>query len=213
MVEHGTQCIFGMLIAHGHFDGLEREFRGFGMVERWDTEEIGALNAGGALAEAANAEAASHVPPVLTRSWYHTGAWRDGEAISRRYEQEYYRPPATEGTAAPAALLPDTVLPPGLDADALRDAVRALKGAELRVEVYAMDGSAESEHPYLVTERTYAIDVLRPARGARPGVYHVRERETLTLNYERNPADPRITHCFVLAADEYGNVLRKATVA
>ncbi len=28
---------------HGYFDGIEREFRGFGMVEQWDTEEIGAL--------------------------------------------------------------------------------------------------------------------------------------------------------------------------
>ena len=24
---------------HGYFDGIEREFRGFGMVEQWDTEE------------------------------------------------------------------------------------------------------------------------------------------------------------------------------
>ena len=29
---------------HGYFDGYEREFRGFGMVEQWDTEEIAALN-------------------------------------------------------------------------------------------------------------------------------------------------------------------------
>src|SRR5690606_22349299 len=34
---------------HGCFDATEREFRGFGMVERWDTEEIGALNAEGEL--------------------------------------------------------------------------------------------------------------------------------------------------------------------
>jgi hypothetical protein len=25
---------------HGYFDGYEREFRGFGMVEQWDTEEF-----------------------------------------------------------------------------------------------------------------------------------------------------------------------------
>jgi hypothetical protein len=27
---------------HGYFDGVEREFRGFGMVEQWDTEEFAA---------------------------------------------------------------------------------------------------------------------------------------------------------------------------
>ena len=30
---------------HGYFDGVEREFRGFGMVEQWDTEEFAALDA------------------------------------------------------------------------------------------------------------------------------------------------------------------------
>ena len=30
---------------HGYFDGVEREFRGFGMVEQLDTEELGALTA------------------------------------------------------------------------------------------------------------------------------------------------------------------------
>jgi hypothetical protein len=28
---------------HGYFDGEEREFRGFGMVEQWDTEQFAAL--------------------------------------------------------------------------------------------------------------------------------------------------------------------------
>ena len=28
---------------HGYFDGFEREFRGFGMVEQWDTEELAVL--------------------------------------------------------------------------------------------------------------------------------------------------------------------------
>ena len=32
---------------HGYFDGEEREFRGFGMVEQWDTEEFAALTADG----------------------------------------------------------------------------------------------------------------------------------------------------------------------
>ena len=33
---------------HGYFDGVEREFRGFGMVEQIDTEEIGVLGKDGA---------------------------------------------------------------------------------------------------------------------------------------------------------------------
>jgi hypothetical protein len=30
---------------HGKLDGIEREFRGFGTVEQWDTEEFAALSA------------------------------------------------------------------------------------------------------------------------------------------------------------------------
>ena len=36
---------------HGYFDGEEREFRGFGMVEQWDTEEFAALAGGNVPAE------------------------------------------------------------------------------------------------------------------------------------------------------------------
>ena len=53
---------------HGYFDGEEREFRGFGMVEQWDTEQFAALADGNAPAD--NIAAASHVPPVHTKTWY-----------------------------------------------------------------------------------------------------------------------------------------------
>lgn len=58
---------------HGYFDGEEREFRGFGMVEQWDTEEFAALTASGDLPVGNNIDDASHVPPVLTKTWFHTG--------------------------------------------------------------------------------------------------------------------------------------------
>ena len=49
---------------HGYFDGEEREFRGFGMVEQWDTEEIDALTGGVAASPPANQDPASDLPPV-----------------------------------------------------------------------------------------------------------------------------------------------------
>ena len=44
---------------HGYFDGPEREFRGFGCVEQWDTEEFAALSAGVAMPNASNIQAKS----------------------------------------------------------------------------------------------------------------------------------------------------------
>jgi hypothetical protein len=76
---------------HGYYDGAEREFRGFGMVEQRDTEEFAALTASGTLPDPTNIDAASHVPPVLTKTWFHTGAFLEGRRISRHFEHEYYR--------------------------------------------------------------------------------------------------------------------------
>ena len=46
---------------HGYFDGEEREFRGFGMVEQWDTEQFAAL------AEAAMCRQATSLPHRTSR--------------------------------------------------------------------------------------------------------------------------------------------------
>ena len=68
---------------HGYFDGEEREFRGFGMVEQWDTEEMAALTGEGALPAATNYDLASSVPPTHTKTWFHTGAYLDQQHVSR----------------------------------------------------------------------------------------------------------------------------------
>ncbi|MET1161991.1 MAG: SpvB/TcaC N-terminal domain-containing protein, partial [Pseudoxanthomonas sp.] len=76
---------------HGYFDAQEREFHGFGMVEQWDTEQFAALADG--MFPAANIDAASHVPPVHTKTWFHTGAFFAGAEISLHLAHEYYGAP------------------------------------------------------------------------------------------------------------------------
>ncbi len=72
----GNRFVTRYAYHHGYFDGIEREFRGFGMVEQWDTEEFAALSAGGPAPAGTNVDASSHVPPVLTKTWFHTGVYR-----------------------------------------------------------------------------------------------------------------------------------------
>jgi hypothetical protein len=216
---------------HGHFDGEEREFRGFGMVERWDTEEYAVLATG---PPATNLDAASHVPPVLTKTWFHTGAYRDGMAISRAFAHEYHAAPAPDVSngaarwaAFEATLLPDTVLPgpvlpgdPRLSAEELREACRALKGAVLRQEVYALDGSDRAGLPYTVSERNYTIRPLQPRGGNRHAVFFTHPREEVSEHHERAlyPSggtvvpDPRVSHTLTLDVDDYGNVLASAAI-
>lgn len=189
---------------HGYFDGEEREFRGFGMVEQFDTEAfedyvVGVRAVGGAqeLAPELNQ------PPVTTRTWYHTGAFLDRPRILHQFRHEYYRQEQH---------IPEPVLPAGLSASELRECVRALKGLPLRQEIYSYDGSAEEEHPYTVTENNFEIRRLQPRGAQRHGVFFPVGRESISLNYERNPADPRISHTFGLELDEYGNARKSCSV-
>ena len=194
---------------HGYFDSYEREFRGFGLVEQRDTEEFRAdtdFDDG----EFANWDQQSWSPPVLTRTWFHTGAFTDAQAVTQQYLSEYWtepdlRAPGREADAA-AMRLPDTVLPDGLDAFETQEAYRALKGHALRVEVYAEDGSPAAANPYTVTEQNFTVRCLQPMGGNRHAVFFVHPREALSFDYERTGTDPRVSHEITLQADDYGNV-------
>lgn len=147
---------------HGYFDGIEREFHGFGMVEQIDTEEFAALNQSGAFPTGVNIDEASHIPPVLTRTWFHTGAYIGEPRISQLFQDEYYREPGQSDDDFLRQLLPDTVLPAGLPPEAEREAARSLKGVMLRQEVYALDDSEMRDRPYTVTEQNSTIELLQP---------------------------------------------------
>lgn len=197
---------------HGHFDGVEREFRGFGMVEQWDTGEFASLRAGGSNPLATNIDEASHLPPVLTRTWFHTGAYIDAERISGQFEKEYYRESGGTDADAHEMLLGDTILPEGLRGEEEQEAVRALKGSMMRQEVYALDGTNKQNHPYTVTEQNFAIKRVQPKSGNRHAVFFTHALEAISCHYERNPADPRISHELTLEVDEFGSVLRSIAV-
>lgn len=86
---------------HGFYDGIERESRGFGRVEQFDTEELGALSTSGVFPDATNIDAASYLPTVLTKSWFHTGAYLEEARVSRHFEDEYWwESDLSEGVAA-----------------------------------------------------------------------------------------------------------------
>jgi RHS repeat-associated protein len=206
---------------HGYFDGVEREFHGFGMVETVDTEEFAALTPDGSEPAGMNFEASSHVPPVLTRTWFHTGVFIGREHVSNFFAGlldvgdvgEYYREPGLDDAGARALLLDDTVLPEGLSIEAEREACRALKGSMLRQEVYALDGTDKQPHPYTVNENNFTIRMMQAPLAGSHGIFHVHARESINFHYDRRPADPRIGHSLTLEVDDFGNVLRSATVA
>ena len=202
----------------GYFDGPEREFRGFGMVEQWDTEQIGSIIPGKISTDDTNWDASSYVPPVLTRTWFHTGAYIEGGRISRHFEDEYYHEgDESEGVSGltdhrlEAMLLPDSELPAtlkkqdgssipwNLTAEEIQEACRALKGAVLRREIYALDGTDNEDRPYTATEQNYTVELFQPRGHNQHAVFFTHPRESIDFHYERNlvevagkkVADPR----------------------
>ena len=203
---------------HGFYDGREREFRGFGRVDQLDTEifkDFSTPDLHGAEAAFDNGNEAFHVPPVLTRNWFHTGAFLEQKTLMQRYRAQYWNYADELNTREdPLAfdlgehrfnkVEPDT--PPGHLAN------RALRGSLLRSEVYALDNTEEASLPYVVTENTFRVKELQPAADNPYAVFLTTPLETLTYHYERNPHDPRIAHNITLKVDKFGNVTDSVSI-
>src|SRR5712692_8341454 len=202
----GTRFVTLYSYHHGFYDGFEREFRGFGLVEQHDTESFAQFVDAASPTGHQIVEEDLFVPPVHTKTWFHTGVFLDRQNISQHFAHEYYKGDSQ------ATLLPDTSLPLGLTAQEEREACRALKGRILRQEIYAEDNAPHSSDPYSVSEHTYAIRMIQPVLENPHGVFYVNESEVLDYHYERNPDDPRISHQMTLQVDEFGNVTDSAAI-
>jgi RHS repeat-associated protein len=198
---------------HGRFDGPEREFCGFAMTEQEDTEQFAALTGVEELPAGGNVDASSHVPPVLTKTWFHTGAFIDRERLSTFLAHEYYPSPEHALPEALAWRLDDSAFDGVTTLEAEREACRALKGRPLRQEIYALDGSDLEPHPYSVVEHSYTVRQLQEPARARHGVFTVDPRETVTATCERQPAKALVAHVVVLEVDPFGTVKDSVTVA
>jgi RHS repeat-associated protein len=202
----GSKLVTDYKYHDGYYDAVEREFRGFGFIEQWDTQSFAQYSQHGLHGAAAfeAGEPGLHVPPLYTRTWYHTGAYVEAGVISKQFEREYYRKDNL------AWRLPDSLFERAIlesDAGTIRQAYRALKGQVIRQEVYGLDGvPGVSDNPYTITESNFLVRLVQPREGEEYAVFYVHQLESITYSYERNPHDPRIEHEFILEVDEYGNV-------
>src|SRR6266851_1942732 len=201
-----TSLVTSYQYHHGYYDGVEREFRGFGCIEQKDTEHFASFAGAGLLPAGTTTAEELHVPPVITRTWFHTGAYFESETLALHYQREYY-------TGDPRSIpLADPLIPANLTVEEEREAYRALKGQPLRQEIYASDGSPQSRHPYSITEHTYLVRLEQHQQDNRYAVFFTHPLETVAAHYERNPDDPRMNHQVVLEVDEYGNVTKSMAI-
>ena len=201
---------------HGYFDGVEREFRGFGRVEQIDTERFD--------------DPSLDQPPVKIVTWYHTGAALDRQRILTQFSGEYFPNGYAVAGDFQERTLPEPELPAGIPADEWLEALRACKGMVLRQETYelspaALVVTAHGHSPvriYTAATHNCRIRCLQRRQSNRHAVFLVTESEALTYHYELAlPArgssgsispDPRIAHTLNLRHDEYGNQQQSVAV-
>jgi RHS repeat-associated protein len=191
---------------NGYWDGAEREFRGFGMVEQFDTESFDDYGKRGLHGDASfnNVERKYFSDPALTKTWFHQGPI--GEEFGEWQEQDY----SGQYWQGDPQLLNHTQLKSFLQTFAQRrvkrDALRALRGSVLRTELYALDNTERASIPYSVTEYSYHL------REEHAGVFFPHRTGERMTQWERGD-DPLVQFNFTGRYDEFGQALSQTSVA
>jgi RHS repeat-associated protein len=200
---------------HGYWDGVEREFRGFGRVDQRDTEVFDKFNGGRLHGERGFERVHQKMfsPPVETRTWFHQGPVDNGSGDWKEadYTAEFW-PGDSQVLERPPSM--DDMLK-GLPRRARRDALRTLRGTILRTELYALDGSDREERPYTVTESLHGVreEVIPDVGGdERPRIFFPLNLALRTTQWERG--DDPMTKCeFTDDYDAYGHPALQTMIA
>lgn len=187
---------------HGYYDGLLREFRGFGSVFHLDSEAP----------DSGNADTA----PGLFKTWYHLGRIGDEQAFRDEYfgGDPHFKsglgptPSLDFRSGIDRPLTPDQIKETGIEAEV----ARSLKGSVLRIEKFGLDASALQDTPHSVFEFRYKVRILQPGKDGMPTQMLPLRYESFSLDYHRNATDPRCSHDVELHADEYGKSLLSANI-
>lgn len=193
---------------HGYWDGAEREFRGFGMVEQLDTEVV----RGGDRVDDPHVS-----PPTLTKTWFHLGDI-DDETLKNHPEgrlpeldltDEYFQddPPMLPRPDDLVSLL--RRLPTHT---ALREALRSLRGRVLRTELYSVERSVR---PFTVTETLVGLreeDSPGDTQSSRARIFFPHILAQRTTNWDGG-TDPMTRFTFSGDYDAFGHPRRQTDVA
>ncbi|CAG1983724.1 unnamed protein product [Fusarium graminearum] len=161
---------------NGCYNPTEKQFSGFEMVEQFQSERV------------IVGEDETYEPPVThTKSWFNVG-------LSLVVDESRF-------LTKPAILssLQDYHTDPA-------ELVNALKGLNVRSEIYSQDGSPKSHLPYVIKEVSYHVKISQARDTNKYSAVQVLPRETFSRVYERDMSDPRVTHDMVIKTNDFGDV-------
>jgi RHS repeat-associated protein len=195
-VAHVTRVI-EYRYSHGYFDPVEREFRGFGLVEARERDAP----------FTSLAQSIGDVPALLRREWYHTGAVLTDESLEEAFAREYWQGDPRAFPMPPSCFDWQRESP---DAATWREAVSALAGTLLRSEEFAVD---TPDAPFVVEASNALVRMDQPRIGGHHAVFVVAPREHVRCVYDGEAPDPSISHDVALEIDAFGDVALAAEVA
>jgi RHS repeat-associated protein len=208
----GNKLVMRYAYHHGFWDGIEREFRGFGLVEQFDAETLTEYDDPGFQGDSERLR--QHFsPPTLTKTWFHQGAigGEEGEGQEVDYSKEFWiDDPQMLSRPEPVIDFLNS-LPPRIKYDALR----SLRGSILRTEFYALDNCEHQERPYFVTEYLYAVreeEPLNPNEAERVRIFFPYSIGERTTRWERG-TEPLTQFNCTEDYDEYGQPCKQINVA
>jgi hypothetical protein len=194
-----TETVTSYRYRDGYYDGVEREFRGFGRVDRTNRVAFSSPH----IPDPDSGSAALNPPPLLTRTWYHTGAYLQEQNLLQAFQSEFWQP---TNEAIRDKLLNLHTTDFETNVTDLRGAYRSLHGAIIRKEIYGLDETPWQTTPYSVSESQFCIREIQAKGNNRYGIFFSYSLQQLSYHFERNAADPQITHSMSLAVDAFGHV-------
>jgi RHS repeat-associated protein len=202
---------------HGYWDGVEREFRGFGRVDQFDTQTFEDYNTPGLHGDQTRFtlvnERAQFSPPTLTKTWFHQGPVDDecGDWQETDFRQEFF--PGDPPVLMRSQVMVDMLK--SLPRQARRDALRTLRGSILHSELYALDGTERQDRPYTVTESLSGVREESPPGPGEEGrlrIFFPHALAQRTTQWERGD-DPMTQFAFTDDYDAYGQPRSQIAVA
>jgi RHS repeat-associated protein len=181
----------------GHYDGNERSFVGFGLVEQYDTSFF--INSD-------TIHEKDYAQPTCSKTWFHNGIFGDD---SKRNTQYYDKDPKQSFLVHQFFENSDA-----LESSEFDKAYRSLVGRVIRQELFATSSLGEiEEHPYQVSQTSYKIRKLQSKINKHDPSFLAYQSESVAYDYEQNPVDPKIVHLMTVTVGEYGDIENEITIA
>ncbi len=200
---------------HGHWDGEEREFRGFGMVEQFDTETFDDNNSLSLFLNEIgfnSIEEKHFSPPSSLKTWFHLGPVRNTkgswETIDYLDEFNVFDQPVFETSADTISELAKLSQPTHY-----RDTLRALSSKPIRTESFVHDEIERSNKPVVVQEFQYSQRIEQiPSESSEKPVVFTFPIAQRTTTWERGE-DPKTQFTFTGEYNELGHPQTSTVVA